>query len=115
MSTHRPHPTPRHLPRKHRKVLRRPPQRALHAVLDHDQFGLAAEDEALVIGGAEVYAQVLPLVSRMYITEVETSVDGDAFFPAFDPAGWQEVSRERHHDEASDLHYSFVVYDRPDS
>ncbi|WP_206389804.1 dihydrofolate reductase [Amnimonas aquatica] len=72
-----------------------------------------AQDEALVIGGAEVYAQVLPLVSRMYITEVETSVDGDAFFPAFDPAGWQEVSRERHHDEASDLHYSFVVYDRP--
>lgn len=71
-----------------------------------------AQDEALIIGGAQIYAQVLPLVSRMYITEVETVVDGDAFFPEWDRAAWQETSRERHHDEASDLYYSFVVYDR---
>jgi len=71
-----------------------------------------AQDEALVIGGAEVYAQALPLVSRMYITEVEASVEGDAFFPAWDRSQWQETSRERHHDEASNLWFSFVVYDR---
>lgn len=71
-----------------------------------------AQDEALIIGGADVYAQTLALVSRMYITEVDTVVDGDAFFPAFDRAEWQELSRERHHDEASGLGYSFVVYAR---
>lgn len=71
-----------------------------------------AQDEALVIGGAEIYAQALPLVSRMYITEVETAVEGDAFFPDFDRSEWHETSRERHHDEASDIWFSFVVYDR---
>lgn len=71
-----------------------------------------SQDEALIIGGAEIYAQTLPLVSRMYITEVEASVDGDAFFPDWDRAQWRESARERHHDEATGLHYSFVVYDR---
>ncbi len=71
-----------------------------------------AQDEALIIGGAEIYAQALPLVSRMYITEVETEVDGDAFFPVWNQAEWQEIGRERHHDEATGLDYSFVVYDR---
>ena len=70
------------------------------------------QDEALVIGGAEIYAQALPLVSRMYITEVEAIVAGDAFFPEWDRAQWREASRERHHDEATGLDYSFVVYDR---
>ena len=70
------------------------------------------QDEALVIGGAEVYAQALPQCQRMYITEVETDVDGDAFFPAWESAQWQEIVRERHFDESSQLHYSFVVYDR---
>lgn len=71
-----------------------------------------AQDEALIIGGAEIYAQTLPLVSRMYLTEVETAVEGDAFFPAFDRAEWREVSRERQHDEVSDLWFSFVVLER---
>lgn len=71
-----------------------------------------AQDEALIIGGAEIYAATLPLVSRMYVTEVDTVVEGDAFFPAFDHDDWQEVSRERQYDEASDLHFSFVVYER---
>ena len=71
-----------------------------------------AQDEALVIGGAELYAQALPVVSRMYLTEVEAETEGDAYFPAFDRAAWREVSRERHHDEASDLWFSFVVYER---
>ena len=71
-----------------------------------------AQDEALIIGGAEIYAATLPLVSRMYVTEVDTVVEGDAFFPAFNRDDWQEISREQHHDEASQLDFSFVVYER---
>lgn len=71
-----------------------------------------AQDEALIIGGAEIYAQTIAQVSRMYITEVETTVDGDAFFPEFDRSEWRELSRERHFDEASELWFSFVVYER---
>lgn len=71
-----------------------------------------AQDEALIIGGAEIYEQTLSQVSRMYITEVETQVDGDAFFPDFNRSEWRELSRERHFDEASELWFSFVVYER---
>lgn len=71
-----------------------------------------SQDEALIIGGAEIYAQTLDQVDRLYLTEVDTVVDGDAFFPAFDPSDWIEVSSEAHYDEASALHFRFVVYDR---
>ena len=38
----------------------------------------------------------LPRAARIYLTEVEAEVAGDAFFPAFDESGWTEVSREAH-------------------
>lgn len=69
-------------------------------------------DEAVIIGGAEIYAQALPLVDRLYVTEVDSDVDGDAFFPQWERKQWQETGRERFIDDASGLHYSFVVYDR---
>lgn len=54
------------------------------------------EPEVMVIGGAQVYAEALPLVRRIYLTEVDADVKGDARFPTLDPAAWREVSREHH-------------------
>lgn len=76
---------------------------------------IAGNDEVMVIGGAQIYAEALPRVQRMYITEVDKDVDGDAFFPTFDRAQWREVARERHHYEPGQVDYSFVVYDRRES
>ncbi|MDP1541131.1 MAG: dihydrofolate reductase [Moraxellaceae bacterium] len=70
------------------------------------------QDEVLIIGGAEIYAQTLSQVSRMYITEVDTVVNGDAFFPEWDANEWGKTSVETHFDEATGLNYRFVVYDR---
>ncbi|ASP37721.1 dihydrofolate reductase [Bacterioplanes sanyensis] len=71
------------------------------------------QDEAMIIGGAEIYALALPLVERMYITEVHAKVDGDAFFPAFDTQQWQPVAREDFSAEGPNPYdYSFVVYQR---
>lgn len=50
-------------------------------------------DEVMIIGGAEIYAAVLPDVDRIYLTEVDARPDGDATFPALDPADWHEISR----------------------
>ena len=70
-------------------------------------------DEIMVMGGAEIYRQVLPLVERMYVTEVDADIDGDAFFPEFDRHGWTESARESHAPCEKNPHpYSFVVYDR---
>ncbi|MDK2778108.1 MAG: dihydrofolate reductase [Pseudomonadota bacterium] len=71
------------------------------------------QDEALIIGGAEIYAQALPLVERMYLTEVHAEVDGDAYFPSFDRSQWQALAREDFAAEGGNPYdYSFVVYER---
>ena len=53
-------------------------------------------DEVLVIGGEALFALALPRAGRIYLTEIEAEVAGDAFFPAFDESQWTEVSREAH-------------------
>lgn len=46
------------------------------------------EQEVFVIGGAEIYAQALPLADRLYLTLVDAGVEADAFFPAFEENEW---------------------------
>lgn len=70
-------------------------------------------DESVVIGGAEIYSQALPLCHRLYLTEVHAVVDGDAYFPVVDFSQWQETKRERHAASGGNpFDYSFVVYER---
>lgn len=67
--------------------------------------------EAFVIGGAELYAQALPQANRLILTEVETDVAGDAWFPEFDRTLWLESSREVHVSQQG-LTFAFVTYER---
>jgi dihydrofolate reductase len=53
-------------------------------------------DEVMVIGGANLYAQALPIASRLYLTLVDTDVDGDVLFPAYAVSEWRELEREAH-------------------
>ncbi|MCB1676403.1 MAG: dihydrofolate reductase [Halioglobus sp.] len=70
-------------------------------------------DEVVVIGGAAVYAQALPLADRLYMTEVHAEFAGDVFLPAIAWREWREVARERHAASGTGSHdYSFVVYER---
>lgn len=71
----------------------------------------AGADEAFIIGGAQIYAQALPIADRLQLTEIDRDYPGDAHFPEFDPALWRETLRERHHAEAG-FDYSFVTYER---
>lgn len=76
---------------------------------------IVAEDgeEVFVIGGETVYREALPLADKMVITHIHADFEGDAFFPEWDLAQWQEVSREDHEpDEKNKYPYSFVVYQR---
>ena len=73
------------------------------------------EEEAFVIGGAQVYALALPLALRLHMTEIERDFDGDTFFPEFDRSRWREVSRERRSSRAAEgFDYAFVDYERSD-
>jgi dihydrofolate reductase len=63
-----------------------------------------------IIGGAQIYAQALPLAHKIVITEIDTQLEGDAFAPQLgDP--WIAVHRESHI-SASGLPYHFITYQR---
>ncbi len=66
--------------------------------------------EIMVIGGAQLYTQLLPQVQRIYLTQIDAAFDGDAWFPDLDAALWHETAREDHApDERNPYAYSFVV------
>lgn len=50
--------------------------------------------EVIVVGGAQVYAEALPLAAEQVISEVPLSPEGDAYYPEIDPAVWEVVERE---------------------
>jgi len=73
----------------------------------------AGEDELYVIGGAEIYAQTIEMTDRIYLTEIDAELEGDAYFPKIDKSNWVETSRKHH--PADDRHqysFDFVIYDR---
>jgi dihydrofolate reductase len=67
------------------------------------------DEEPRIVGGASLYEQALPLVTRMYLTRVEGEVHGcDTFFPAWNEDEWQETERR----EGEDPRVIFLTFDR---
>ena len=72
-------------------------------------------EEIFIIGGAQVYKQVLEngLVDRLDITYINASFDADVFFPEIKAEQWKEVSRERFEADGQNKYdYTFVSYNR---
>lgn len=67
------------------------------------------DEEVFLIGGAELYQAGLKLAHKLYITEIELDVAGDAFFPKLVSTEWQETEREAHTSEKG-LKFSYVTY-----
>jgi dihydrofolate reductase len=63
-----------------------------------------------VIGGAQIYAQALPLAQRVEVTEIAQDFDGDAFAPELGPE-WVETTREAH-TSTGGMAFAFVRYQR---
>lgn len=71
------------------------------------------EQEIMIIGGVSFYSQTLKKADRLYITQIDSRFDGDAYFPQFDKSNFIEISKENHKaDEKNPYDYSFVVLDR---
>jgi dihydrofolate reductase len=68
---------------------------------------------AFCIGGAQLYALVLPRADVLYLTEIGRDFEGDVRFPRFDRAQWREIARARHTAPPPDAFpYAFVTYAR---
>lgn len=64
------------------------------------------EAEVMVIGGADIYSQALPIASRVYLTRVYGRHHGDAFFPRLDTKSWKLVENKVHST------HEYLIYDR---
>ena len=74
----------------------------------------AGEEEIIVMGGGEIYAQAMAQATDLRITEIALEAAGDAVFPNIDPALWHEAERTEHV-SANGLRYAFVHYVRTPS
>lgn len=70
-----------------------------------------ADQEAFVIGGAQIFALTLQQADRIIATEVHADVDGDTFFPDLPAGQWREAARDAQPKE-NGYTYDFVVYER---
>ncbi len=73
----------------------------------------SGETELFIIGGAEIYTICLPLAQRLYLTEINASIEGDTYFPSFSKEEWKEISRIKHSaDEKHKYSFNYVIYER---
>jgi dihydrofolate reductase len=75
-----------------------------------DALSLAwqTDEEPRIVGGARIYAEAMPLVTKIFLTEVHRKVVGDVFFPELDRAAFHETERRK--GDADDV--EFVVLER---
>lgn len=87
----------------------------MHAMIGrgYELAGAMGADEVMLIGGAKLYAALMPLCGRMYITDVDARIEGDAYFPEFDPRQWTLVAETPAPKGPKDDHaFTIRVYDR---
>lgn len=108
----------RPLPGRTNVVISRQPGLSIEGVivapsLDAALAAAGAIAEVVVIGGAEIFRQVLPRTDIIHLTRVHARVAGDVHFPDLDPAKWREAAVEHHAaDERHQYPFSFVTLQR---
>ncbi|MEG3081797.1 dihydrofolate reductase [Halomonas sp. 5021] len=80
--------------------------------LADQQATIEAAEEIMVMGGGEIYRQAMPYATRLYVTEVDIEVEGDAYFPLLDPSEWRETQRVAGQPNEKQPDYAFVTYER---
>ena len=69
------------------------------------------DDEIFIIGGAEIFKQVIEIADKIYLTRIHHEFDGDTFFPQIDEKKWKLASRQDHQpDEKNKYPFSFLEY-----
>ena len=81
--------------------------------IDEALVKLHAEKEVFIIGGGEIYKQSIYSVDTIYITLVNTVIDGDVYFPEIDKSKFDLAWEEKHLvDEKNKFDYTFQKFER---
>lgn len=102
--------------RKHIVVTRNKSYQADGAVVVHSLEAALEEagavDEIMIVGGGCLYAEALPLASRIYLTKIHQTFAGDTYFPKLGDE-WQVTEQQDHSaDEKNQYKYSFLTLER---
>lgn len=87
----------------------------VHAMIGrgYELAGSTGTDEIMLIGGAKLYASLMKYCDRMYITEVDAMIEGDAHFPAIRADEWNLISETAHpQGEKDDFPFTVRLYER---
>ncbi len=72
-----------------------------------------SDDEVFIIGGAELFAQTMDRLHRLYLTLIEREIAGDTLFPEVDLSSWKLIEQVDHPASTPDaLPYAFLTYER---
>ena len=74
-----------------------------------EAIALAGDRDVYISGGAGLYEEALPIVDKMYITEIDAEIDGDTYFPRFNENDFMKEVNERFEGE---IPYTYVTYIR---
>ena len=106
----------RPLPNRHNIVITRNPDWQHPGVETASSIAAATQmcddTEVFIIGGAQIFAEILPHADRLIVTEIAKTFDCDVFFPQIDLQQWKESAREQHHCAQNDFDYAFVTYEK---
>lgn len=95
-----------------RQEIEIPGCRVVHS-LDEALALFPADEEVFIIGGAQIYAQALPLADRFYLTRVFHAYRGDTRFPEWDEREWKLISSESFSSGANYPYpFAFETYER---
>lgn len=70
---------------------------------------LAGDKDIYISGGAKLYEEALPLVEKMYITEIDSEIEGDTYFPPFEK---DQFVKEINEKVEGEIPYTYVTYTR---
>jgi len=81
--------------------------------VDEAIAGLSNEEEVIIMGGGQLYKEMLPRADRLYVTMIDAEIDGDTFFPNWQALAWNTLDKVRHEtDERHAYAFDFITMDK---
>lgn len=80
-----------------------------YEIIDEGLYNV--KDDIFVIGGGQIYKQLINISNKLYITRIDCEIEGDTYFPEI--KNWKLVSKEIHEkDEKNEYNYTYENYER---
>lgn len=85
----------------------------MHNVADIKEYADNCEKEVFVIGGSEIFSEILPETDKLYITHIHHTFEGDTYFPQIDSSQWRvSTSVKGIVDDENIYQHDFIILER---